>query len=141
MYRTWPNRLTAQQSNPFWEKKGNQCSAQHQAAWKLPWTNTSGGLRSFSISFSGSPENPFWKITSMFRPEGSLWKRRDCPCFSSYGTPILQSLVRTAWGLILILVQGTLRMLKVPREAAMIVSTKKTLPALLFYHSDSPIVF
>lgn len=52
--------------------------------------NTNGGFSDSSFLSSGLLcFRPSWKITSMLNPEGSLWKRRDCPCFSSYGTRIL----------------------------------------------------
>lgn len=80
---TWPRRLTAQQSWPWAEKNGSQCSAQHHAAWKLPCTNTRGGFGSKSGSRPGSgTDKRFWTMTSIRSPEGSRWKRRDCPCFS-----------------------------------------------------------
>lgn len=77
---TWAKRLRAKQWWPELEKKGSQCSAQHQAAWKLPWTNTNGNVE---------PETPLpgsglWTMASIRNPDGNRWKIRDCPSFSSY---------------------------------------------------------
>lgn len=69
--------------------------------------NTNGGFANLSLPSSGFLRSkPFWKIISMAKPEGSLWKRRDCPCFSSYWTPNLDSLVRTERGVMVILGEG-----------------------------------
>ena len=65
---TCARRLRAKQRNPAREKKGSQRSAQHQAAWKLPCTNTSGG-RSL-LSGIGAGVGGCWAMTSRSRPQG-----------------------------------------------------------------------
>lgn len=51
-------------------------------------------------------------MTSMFNPEGSLWKIRDCPIFSSYGTRIACSWFMAARGLVVILLCGNVMFVK-----------------------------
>lgn len=76
---TWAKRLRAKQSKPARAKKGSQCSAQHQAAWKLPCTITSAGGFELAAVVSA-----LWEMTSRASPEeGSRWKPRDCPSLSS----------------------------------------------------------